>query len=135
MTELFTQMNNAQADFTLTFRRIYEYAAHGDPTALSATLRDKPAAIAWIEHYQDAFTRNVTPREERLGAMKKANPLFIPRNHRIEEVISAALQGDEAPFVRLLNVLQRPGEEQEDALDLAEPPGEEQWTYRTFCGT
>jgi uncharacterized protein YdiU (UPF0061 family) len=67
--------------------------------------------------------------------MRHANPYYIPRNHRIEEVIAAAVEGDEAPFRRLHEVLKKPWDPQAEALDLAEPPGDEQWTYKTFCGT
>ena len=53
----------------------------------------------------------------------------------LEEAIAAIEQGDTRPFLRLHEVLKNPWEEQTDALDLAEPPGEEQFVYKTFCGT
>ena len=67
--------------------------------------------------------------------MRTANPAFIPRNHRIEEMIEAARNGDFAPFERLNAVLARPYDDQPENADLTEPPGAEQHDYRTFCGT
>jgi len=53
----------------------------------------------------------------------------------VEEAIAAATVGDTAPLQRLHQVLARPFEDQPEHAELAEPPGDEQWRYRTFCGT
>ena len=67
--------------------------------------------------------------------MDAVNPLFIPRNHLVEEVIAAAIErGDLSPFERLNTVLARPYDEQpEFAAYAGLPPSME--GYRTFCGT
>ena len=68
--------------------------------------------------------------------MKRANPAFIPRNHRVEEALAAAIRdNDYAPFQTLLRVLTRPFDDQPDAVHLADPPPAGQGPYRTFCGT
>jgi uncharacterized protein YdiU (UPF0061 family) len=67
--------------------------------------------------------------------MRSVNPAFIPRNHRIEEMIASATEGDRGPFERLQRVLSRPYDDQPGEADLAAPPGAEQWVYQTFCGT
>ncbi len=68
--------------------------------------------------------------------MRNANPAFIPRNHRIEEAIEAAVSRcDFQPFETLVTVLAKPYEDQTSFLHLAEPPGPEQSHYKTFCGT
>ena len=68
--------------------------------------------------------------------MRRANPLFIPRNHRVEAMISAAVeQQDFAPFEEMLRVLMTPYEEQAGAETYAEAALEGQQVYRTFCGT
>ena len=67
--------------------------------------------------------------------MRASNPVFLPRNHRVEEALAAAAEGDLGPFERLRRVLARPYDEQPEAADLAAPPGPEQWQYATFCGT
>ena len=67
--------------------------------------------------------------------MRAANPAFIPRNHRIEQMIAAAEQGDFAPFHRLNAVLSRPYDDQPDAQDLTRPPLPNEVVQQTFCGT
>jgi uncharacterized protein YdiU (UPF0061 family) len=135
MTELMTIMHPARSDFTLTFRGVYDLCKDGEATQLTNLLGDTADALQWIEKFKRAYVREASPADERLAAMRQANPYYIPRNHRIEEVIAAAVEGDEAPFFRLHEVLKKPWDPQAQALDLAEPPGEEQWTYKTFCGT
>jgi uncharacterized protein YdiU (UPF0061 family) len=80
-------------------------------------------------------SEDVAP-DVRAAVMQRANPAFIPRNHRVEEAIDAAIaRGDFQPFETLVDVLARPWEEQPEHARLAEPPGPEQREYRTFCGT
>ena len=68
--------------------------------------------------------------------MRTANPAFIPRNHLVEEAISAAVNnGDFLPFEALLEALARPYEDQPNFGRYAEPPRPEQVVRQTFCGT
>ncbi len=67
--------------------------------------------------------------------MRAVNPAFIPRSHQIEAMIAAATAGDLGPLQRVRRVLARPYDGQPAGADLAAPPGDEQWGYRTFCGT
>ena len=90
----------------------------------------------WVPAWSQRLEReNVNP-ETLAMAMRNTNPAFIPRNHRIEEAIEAAVsKGDFKPFETLASVLARPYSDQPDFADLAAPPGPEQHDYRTFCGT
>ncbi len=67
--------------------------------------------------------------------MRAANPAIIARNHRIEQVIQAGIEGDFAPFHRLNAVLARPFSDQPDNSDLAAPPAPGEAIRQTFCGT
>jgi uncharacterized protein YdiU (UPF0061 family) len=68
--------------------------------------------------------------------MRAVNPAFIPRNHRIEAVIRAAVDRDDfAPFEELLTVLATPFEDQPDYAAYMQPPEPEQRVLQTFCGT
>jgi len=68
--------------------------------------------------------------------MKRVNPAFIPRNHRVEEALEAAVRRDDlGPFDALADVLSRPYDDRPERADLAVPPGPEWRGYRTFCGT
>jgi uncharacterized protein YdiU (UPF0061 family) len=123
--DLFERMRGNHVDFTLFFRRL------ADSPEEAAKLWDDPSAFhGWAETWQK---RVPTPDKE---AMRRANPAFIPRNHRVEEMIEAAVEREDfAPFERMLAVLGRPYEDQPDAADLAEPPPRNQRPYVTFCGT
>ena len=68
--------------------------------------------------------------------MHRVNPAFIPRNHRVEAVIQAAMNNDDyAPFEELLTVLSKPFEDQPGFAAYAEPPEPDQRVTQTFCGT
>ena len=68
--------------------------------------------------------------------MHRVNPAFIPRNHRVEAVIQAAMNdGDYAPFEELLTVLSKPFEDRAAFAAYAEPPEADQRVTQTFCGT
>jgi serine/tyrosine/threonine adenylyltransferase len=132
---LLTCMAEQRADFTLCFRRLADVAGGADTSELAALFADPTAILRWLETWRARLLDEPTASAARAAAMRAVNPAFIPRNHRVEEMISAARAGDLGPFERLLRVLARPYDDQLDAADLAEPPGEAQWSYRTFCGT
>jgi uncharacterized protein YdiU (UPF0061 family) len=68
--------------------------------------------------------------------MRAVNPAFIPRNHRVEAVIAAAVTHDDyTPFEELLMVLAKPFEDQPAFVDYANPPQPHERVCQTFCGT
>lgn len=68
--------------------------------------------------------------------MLAANPLYIPRNHKVEAALASAIQEDDfAPFEELLVVLARPFEERPGLESYANPPSGNSKNYRTYCGT
>jgi uncharacterized protein YdiU (UPF0061 family) len=68
--------------------------------------------------------------------MRLVNPAYVPRNHRVEEVIAAAVErGDMAPLDTLMQVLRTPYVETPLAGDFEAPPPPSFAGYRTFCGT
>jgi uncharacterized protein YdiU (UPF0061 family) len=68
--------------------------------------------------------------------MRRVNPAFIARNHRVEQAIEAAVRRDDfSPFETLVQVLARPYDEQPDHVHLAAPPRREERVLATFCGT
>ena len=76
------------------------------------------------------------PLDERRAAMRAANPAFIPRNHLVEEAISAAVNdGYFPPFESLLTVLSMPYEDQPAFGRYVDPPQPDQVVHQTFCGT
>ncbi|MFO0762858.1 MAG: YdiU family protein [Byssovorax sp.] len=133
--ELLALMAETHVDYTRCFRRLSDAAESGDDGPLAALFREPVRLREWTARWWARLAEEPQSREERGRAMRAHNPAFIPRNHRIEEMIEAAMQGDLRPLARLRRVLSRPYDDQPDEVDLTEPPGEEQWRYRTFCGT
>jgi uncharacterized protein YdiU (UPF0061 family) len=124
-------------DFTLFFRRLCD-AGGGSPDSGLATLFDgnEGPRHTWLQTWRARLATESVAPEARASAMRRANPAFIPRNHRVEEALEAAARhGDFQPFETLVEVLGRPYDEQPHHAHLAEPPGPEQRVYKTFCGT
>jgi uncharacterized protein YdiU (UPF0061 family) len=125
-------------DFTLFFRRLSAAIAPGEGDAPLQSLFADPTAGAavltrWRARLQDEAPR---PTAERQAAMQAVNPAFIPRNHRIEEVIAAAVKTDDfTPFEELMTVLSRPFEDQPGFARYAAPPLDHERVKATFCGT
>jgi uncharacterized protein YdiU (UPF0061 family) len=67
--------------------------------------------------------------------MDRVNPVYIPRNHQMEEALAAASAGDLGPFGRLLDVLAQPFNERPGLEPYAAPAPPSFGAYRTFCGT
>jgi uncharacterized protein YdiU (UPF0061 family) len=129
--DLFERMTANHVDYTLFFRKL----SHAPEDA--ATMFDDPGAFHdWAERWRKRTEREDVTPDARNASMLRANPAFIPRNHRVEEMIAAAYEREDfAPFERLLAVLSRPYEDQPDAVELAGPPPKNERPYVTFCGT
>jgi len=124
----------ARADHTLAFRALPRWV-EGEARALDEAGLAPERLAAWLEGYRARLGRDGSRAAEQAAMMRDSNPAFLPRNHRVEEALAAAAEGDLGPFERLRRVLARPYDEQPEATDLAAPPGPEQWQYATFCGT
>jgi uncharacterized protein YdiU (UPF0061 family) len=136
--ELLKRMAENRADFTLTFRRLSELGdAPSDADASVSSLFEDPAAFdQWAVRWRRRVLSQGRPPAERRADMRSVNPAFIPRNHRIEEVIQAATaDGDFGPFEALLDVLASPYEDQPARAAYAAPPRPEEVVRETFCGT
>jgi serine/tyrosine/threonine adenylyltransferase len=134
---LFEAMRANAADFTLTFRRLCGAALDRQAEAALRALFAAPEAYdAWAEGWRARLTRERVDPRERASAMRRVNPAFIPRNHRVEQALEAAIEREDfAPFAELLEVLARPYEDQESFQSYADPPKEDERVFHTFCGT
>ena len=124
ITGLLDRMVQGEADFTNTFRALGTAGARGQFT-------DPSAYDGWAGDWAARSAGEPDP----LAAIRAANPAFIPRNHRIEQMIEAAVAGDYEPFNRLIAVLARPFDDQPENADLTRPPAEDEVVRATFCGT
>ncbi|MGB9153562.1 MAG: YdiU family protein [Alphaproteobacteria bacterium] len=130
-------MHKNAADFTLTFRRLCDAAetedADGDLHALFAG----PGGIEnWVTSWRLRLTRESAAPPVRALSMRQVNPAFIPRNHRVEYALTAAVgNSDFQAFDELLGVLARPYEDQQALMFYADVPRPDERVFRTYCGT
>jgi uncharacterized protein YdiU (UPF0061 family) len=134
---LLRSMHENAADFTLTFRRLCDAAADEEADANVRVLFANPAAYdSWASSWRLRLAAEKLEPDARAQAMRKANPAFIPRNHRVEQALDAAIEfGDFSLFAELLTVLSRPYEDQAIFAGYANPPQADEHVFRTFCGT
>ncbi len=126
--DLLNMMAEAKADFTTTFRALGTAGFRGN-------FIDLAKIDAWLVRWDDRIGRESGDEATVRERLDAANPAFIPRNHRIEEAIRAALNADYEPFRRLNAVLAKPFEAQPDHADLMVPPQDNEIVRYTFCGT
>ncbi len=135
--DLLRRMADNAADFTLTFRGLYDATTDSEADAsLRGLFKDPAACDEWVAKWRDRLGEESGDANRRRIVMQRANPAFIPRNHLVEEAISAAVNdGDLQPFEALLTVLSRPYDDQPASARYAAPPRPDQIVHRTFCGT
>lgn len=124
INDLLDLMAAGQADFTNGFRALAGSNARDQ-------FSDPEAFDAWAARWRGRLRDEPDP----VPIMTAANPAFVPRNHRIEQMIAAAVDGDYDLFHRLNAVLKRPFDDQPDQADLARPPAPAEVVAATFCGT
>ena len=134
---LLRAMYENAADFTLTFRRLGDAAADEKADASVRALFANPAAYdSWVARWRSRLAVEKLEPDARAQAMRSVNPAFIPRNHRVEQALGAAIEyGDFSPFSELLRVLSQPYKDQAVFADYAHPPHANERVLRTFCGT
>ncbi len=135
--DLLEAMAKNHADFTLTFRRLGDAALDPADDAGVRQLFTEPVAYdEWAVRWRQRLGEEPQDAAARRTAMRSVNPAFIPRNHRVEAVIDAAVNRDDfAPFEELMTVLSKPYEDQPAFAGYADPPEPEQRVLQTFCGT
>jgi uncharacterized protein YdiU (UPF0061 family) len=135
--DLLGAMHRHQADFTVTFRALCDAAESAEGNArLRSLFADPRDYDGWAERWRARLAREPMDPGARAGLMRRVNPAVIPRNHRIEAVIRAAVDvGDFGPFAEMSTVLSRPYALPEGLEAYADPPRPGERVLRTFCGT
>jgi uncharacterized protein YdiU (UPF0061 family) len=119
-------MLQARADFTNTFRDLSGPA--------SARVSTDAAYLEWHQRWQSRLGRQPQSPGEVEERMQRHNPAFIPRNHKVEEALAAAVKDNDLSVMeRLLAVLAAPYDHSRHLPEYSEPSSLE--SYRTFCGT
>lgn len=138
--ELLELMAAADADYTLTFRRLAERAGpaegENDRASVAAIFELPDSFASWLEKWQARLAAETIDPTERQQQMLALNPAFIARNHLVEEAIRAANDNNDfQPFHRLVDRLAEPCRYDPSDARYATPPRPEQVVARTFCGT
>ena len=110
-----------------SFFRALGTAARGDDEPVRRLVLDLAAFDDWATRWHAVGPDAV--------AMDRVNPVYIPRNHLVEEALAAATDGDLAPLHRLLDAVAQPFDERPGLERYAEPAPQDFGAYRTFCGT
>lgn len=132
---LYQAIEDQNVDYTLFFRKLAQ-AVRGDNGPVRELFDDPGRLDAWLALYESRQLSDELGSNQRPAAMDRVNPLYIPRNHKVEEALSAAAdEGDLAPFQKLLDVLSNPFEERPGLDEYAQPAPPDFGPYRTFCGT
>ncbi|MED3563960.1 protein adenylyltransferase SelO [Bacillus xiapuensis] len=128
--ELHNIMLKYRADYTNTFRGLTFDKMEDTP------LYGTPEFTKWHELWQARLGRQDESKESSLELMRNTNPAVIPRNHRVEEALEAAVnEGDLSVIKKLLNVLSKPFEHSPEQEEYCKLPAPSNLPYRTFCGT
>ncbi|MEM6704456.1 MAG: YdiU family protein [Acidobacteriota bacterium] len=127
----------AGADYTNSMRALAR-AAEGDTAALRSRVETNERAESLASDWITAWQARLSKEPEATSAgdrIRSVNPLYVPRNEKVEDALRAAEEGDLTPFDRLLERTTAPFERVEGFDDLTEPASPESPPYRTFCGT
>ncbi|WIM99452.1 YdiU family protein [Actinoplanes oblitus] len=126
LADLAALLRDARVDYT-TFFRTLSRAAGGEAEPARALFPDPSAFDSWLPRWS-ALSPDA-------ALMDRVNPVYIPRNHLVEEALAAATDGDLSPVERLVEVVSDPFRERPGLARYAEPAPGDFGPYRTFCGT
>ena len=126
--DLLTWMHQNKADYTNTFCHIM------DPHSNNETIYEDINFLNWKKRLNIRQLKDNNSYKNSIELMKTYNPLIIPRNHKVEEVLDCADRSDFKPLIKFLNILEKPYIKQKDTPDFQSLSGSNE-NYKTFCGT
>ena len=127
--ELLTWMENNKADFTNTFCNLMEIQSIKDP------IYQNEEYLNWKTKWKKRLEKNNTDKEKYLELMRSVNPIFIPRNHKVEEALKDAGEGNLDTLNKLIEVIKDPYKDNKMLGEYQKPMPSENGKYQTFCGT
>ncbi|MCH6267338.1 MULTISPECIES: protein adenylyltransferase SelO [Neobacillus] len=128
--DLLSLMQKHRADYTNTFRALTLGQLEG------AELFKAPGFSEWQKRWQERLGRQQEATAESQQLMRNSNPAVIPRNHRVEEALDAAVsQSDFSVMMKLLSALSNPYAYTPEQEEYCTIPAAANRPYRTYCGT
>jgi uncharacterized protein YdiU (UPF0061 family) len=133
--EVLVLLHAQRVDYTSFFRALSSSLV-GDAARVRSLFAEPAAFDEWSVRWQERLaTSHGDDTSATAAQMDRVNPVYIPRNHLVEDALAAATEGDLVPFHRLLDVLARPFDERPGLEQYAAPAPPSFGPYRTFCGT
>ncbi len=134
MNDLLTLLQTHHVDHTSLFRALASLL-RGDSARVDELFTDRLAFDTWAARWHHRLATAAHEPGDTADAMDAANPVYIPRNHKVEEALSAATAGNMTPFDQLLEVLAEPFTLRPGLESYAAPAPPTDTEYHTFCGT
>ena len=131
--DLLALLHAQSVDFTSFFRGLSS-SLRGDEAQVRSLFAEPEVFDAWSRRWRERLASQEADLRAAAAAMDRVNPMYIPRNHKVEEALAAATSGNLGPFHRLVEVVVRPFDERPGLEPYAEPSPDSAG-YRTFCGT
>ena len=125
-------LESQQVDYTNGVRGLSD-VLRGSDQKMAGLFSDVEAFGQWAEDWRRRLTE--VDHKATADAMDRVNPIYIPRNHKVEEALTAAIADDLAPFRKMLDVGTHPFDAKEGLDAHAEPAPTDFGPYQTFCGT
>ena len=134
LKKLLKIMMNNESDFTIAFRSISNLLRNDPKNFLNEFKKDKEITI-WLESWKKAIHNENEDVNQLAVELDKLNPIYIPRNHQVQQTIELAYEGDFSKFWEMLEIIKRPFDENEKYTEYEKRPLEDQKVRKTFCGT
>ena len=126
--DLLTWMHQKKIDYTNTFCHLMNFKIQKIKNYEDNIFQN------WKKRWQKRLSTNNNTPEKYIKLMRSVNPLVIPRNHKVEEVLHEANQNNLKPINQLLEILNNPYTEQKNIIEYQIPSISNE-KYQTFCGT
>ena len=135
ISQLLNLMKTNKVDFTLCFRYLSK-ALVGDIKSIKNLFKNDIAFDNWMTLWKERISQESISDEKIASSMNAVNPLYIPRNHKVEEALKAAVfDNNMKPFLKLHDILKNPYDEIKEFYEYEKPVKSSSVRYKTFCGT
>ena len=135
ISQLLNLMKSNKVDFTLCFIYLSK-ALVGEVRSIKKLFKNDAAFDNWMTLWKERISQESISDKKIASSMNSVNPIYIPRNHKLEEALDAAvLENNMDLFLKLHDILKSPYEEVEEFHEYEKPAKNSSVKYKTFCGT
>ncbi len=135
VNDLLALMHEYHVDYTLLFSDLAKVLS-GDKEAAHKHFANVMTFEQWLVRWHDRLAHEGMTSDDSVVLMSQVNPIYIPRNHKVEEAIESAMKNEDyTKFEALLTVLTQPYQQQAGKDEYTQPAPKEFGAYKTFCGT